>query len=173
MIYPLLKVKYWHPPIVLTLTLSPIATLLPFPSVLSVFASYIWLLWCWMHIQSSLSIHALLHIPKSMDAQDLYIKWHSTMNTDHSSYPQISHLQMEPTVHINFNAWLGWLNPWVQARRAHDMFIERNPCVSGPMWFKPVLQESNVYLNLLYLPGELTFLSSCNVFLCLLWQFLS
>ena len=68
------------------------------------------------------------------------------MNTVLCSYPQVSHLKMEPIVGGNFNPWLGWLNPWMQARRAHYMFIEKNPCVSGPMWFKPVLQQSTVYL---------------------------
>ena len=75
------------------------------------------------------------------------------MNTVLCSYPQVSHLKMEPIVGGNFNPWLGWLNPWLgwlnpwmQARRAHYMFIEKNPCISEPMWFKPVLQQSTVYL---------------------------
>lgn len=65
----------------------------------------------------------LLWIPKSTDAQILYIKW---LRTVHTVGPP--HLWMR--------------NPGIW--RPNCISIEKNPCISGPMLFKPLLFKGHL-----------------------------
>lgn len=143
--------RYWKWRIDISL---PVTTLLPFPSLLSVFCFLMFHMFdcsdvgC-VYSHPSVSMHSCIF--QNRCAQNPYIKWQRNeyspqFHTHRFHICRWSQLWVEISIH----GWVDWIHGCKQGE-AHYMFILKNRCRSGPMWFKPVLQPSELYIYNYYI----------------------